>query len=168
MKRSLLMTAAVMLISQGALAGATNAYLECVSASGKTKVSSLFPGDFTESGFIFSIEGASNTYADQAMFEAREMNDGRIYEKYANAQLTRIVSEDKMSLKSNPSLMIGVESVEGDKAFIALQSIPGTIKMKRTVNGVRGTLSATVQGLDPRTGGASPVITLKCNYQYEI
>ncbi|KYG65541.1 hypothetical protein AZI86_00225 [Bdellovibrio bacteriovorus] len=168
MKRSLLMTAAVILLSQGALAGATNAYLECVSASGKTKVSSLFPGDFTESGLIFSIEGVSNAYADQDLVDAREMNNGRIYEEYAHAKLTRIVSQDNLSAKANPSLLVGVESVEGDQAFLVLQSIPGTIKMKRTANGQRGTLSATVQGLDPRTGGASPVINLKCNYKYEI
>lgn len=170
MKRSLLkfvIPAISLLISHGALAGATNARLECVSASGKTKVSATFPGDFMESGLILSIENQSNAYADQYLMEAREMNEGRIYEEYADARLVKIISEDNLRAKTS-RLSIGVESVEGDQAFVALQSIDGTVKLKRTYSGSRGTFSATVQGLDPRTGGASPVITVKCNYSYEI
>lgn len=171
MKRAILkvlIPAVAVLISQGAHAGATLASLECISASGKTKVSAIYPGDFEESGLIFAIEGRSDAYADKGLLEAREINDGRIYDEYKYAKLVKIISKDNVLDKKNPSLSLGVESEEGDRAILSLQSIPGTVKVNRTQNGSGGTLSAKIQGADPRSGSASPEITLKCEYRYEI
>jgi hypothetical protein len=155
-----------MFISQGAMAGAAAASIECVSASGKTKVTAQFPGDFEESGFIFSIEGRSDAYADEGLLAARKMNDDRIYDEYKYAKLSKITSVDK--LLSKKTLSLGVGSVTDDQAWISLEAISSTVKMKKTMNGSTGVFSATVQGLDPRTGGGSPSITVKCNYRYEI
>lgn len=145
-----------------AQAGAAQAVITCVSDSGKTKIESEFPGDMMETGIAFSIEGKTLAYMDTNMKDALSWNPHIAKDSpYAEAAITDFqIVDSKKELK--------IVALKAGAPVLTLKSVPGTIKMKSTYGGSRGKLKATVQGVDPRHGGPSKLITVNCEYVYEI
>lgn len=77
-----------MLTSFGAFAGANNAEINCVSASGRTKVYAYVPGDFAEYKVKFSIDGKVAEYVDtygegkNADFTVQDKLENKSYELF--------------------------------------------------------------------------------------
>lgn len=168
MKKTALITAMILLSQTHAFAGSAQANLECVSASGKTKVEATFPGDSSESGVIFTIEDQQVAYMDKNMKFAYDLNNdpelrpNPYWKKWEKAQVVSIKSLDQVQ-KGKLSI-----NVFNEKALFRLDAIAGTVKVKGRPGSSRGTLKAQVQGIDPRTGGPSKVIEVLCNYDYAI
>ncbi len=162
MKKLFVLVTALFVSQQYAFAGSAQAHLECSSASGKTQVSATFPGDSSESGVIFTIEGQQLAYMDENMKEIRELNNNRIYEEYANAQVVNIRTVDQ--LKKRKFAM----TVDWNSELFRMDAIPNTVKYTKTYGGSRATFKAQVQGIDPRNFQKSKVIEVSCKYRYEI
>lgn len=144
MKTTLLPLIALV-VSGPAFAGASNAYFDCVSASGRTTVKASVPGDFAEHDVEFAIDGKSMRWT---------MDDS--------------VIDISGELRKQNYKFVVTEADHEARKVVVLEAIPGTAKIQSNSNGERGILRAKVYGEDPRTNQPSKVIEVKCSYSYEI
>ncbi|MDD0853610.1 hypothetical protein HBN50_10895 [Halobacteriovorax sp. GB3] len=152
MKTTFLFT--LLSLSINSFAGASAAVFNCVSDSGRTKLSASVPGDFEE-------------------HEVDLMIDGKAVKYYSLVNQTTYQMEENSSVYVLGSLNeknyhFLVTSKKGEKLF-TFSAIPSTIKVKSSEYGESGSLKAKLTGVDPRTDNKlMPEITVSCTYQYEI
>lgn len=157
MKKFIVMTL-VSLFSASAFAGATNAQFDCVSDSGRTVLTAGVPGDFAEHWMTLTIDGKAVEYFDT-------IDQKPPYESIKNSEI--VVSGDMQ--KKNYGFVI-TELGNKSAVLFSFKAIAGSIKVKSVPNGERGTLRATIQGIDPRGDGkvVTKSIEVKCSYDYTI
>jgi hypothetical protein len=160
--KSILAAAVLLVLGSQAHAGTAQAEIDCVSSSGKTKLSSFFPGDSMEAGVLFTIEGKTLAYENADNKDFRDMNGNVFGKEFDGAAITDIEANDR--LPKGLTLKVSKSSA----TVLRLESIKGTSKITHTHNGQHGSFSAKLQGVDPRHGGPSKVITVACKYRYEI
>lgn len=149
MKKTIL--ALIILTSQYSFSGGANAHFSCKSASGRTTLEATVPGDYEEHSVEFNIDGEEVKWfsgVNQDTYEVEENSSLFVLGTLRNKNLHFIAINDK-----------------GQKV-LTFTAVPSSIEIKY---GEKGTLTAEIQGLDPRDGKLqSPIITVNCSYSYEI
>ena len=135
---------AVTFYSISATAGSTQEIFECRSGSGRTTLYAEVPGDHAEHKMTFSIDGSRTTYIDEYTAGTNSSIEvfGAMWDQPTNFHFI-------------------VKDTDGNSVFTFL-AIPGSIRLKRTVNGRVGTLDAYIVGKVPRKGRISPTISVSC------
>ncbi len=156
-----LLSILLFLISQTVFAGGAPVSLECVSDSGRTQVSSTFPGDILGSKLTFVIDGEPIVYRDQYSEDLQ-------YDESLTANSEFSIKDYSNSLGVS---VLEISENENPEIFFELKSLKKGFKTIKTQFGKQKTFRATVIGVDPReskNGAQSPKIYVNCSYVYEI
>ena len=153
---------AITSVGASAHAGSAQAEIDCTSASGKTKIQSIFPGDTSEANLLFSIEGKTLAYENIDNKEFRDMNGNRFGQEFEGAAIVDIEANDFLPKA------FSLKVLKAGAVVLQMKAMPETIKIKKSLYGQSGKFSAKVQGVDPRHGGPSMLIIVNCAYRYEI
>lgn len=142
-----------MLASSYVFAGSTQEIFECRSGSGRTILEAEVPGDHAEHDVKFTIDGSQVHFFDGYYGAGFQSNSSvEVFGSLRDA-------------KTNFHFIVADESGETVFTFLAL---PGSVNIRRTTNGSRGSLNALIVGKDPRDNSTSPTIQVSCDYVYEI
>ena len=150
-----LITIACMLAAQIAYAGSADRVLDCQSASGRTVVKGVVPGDSLDLNLSFEIDGEKLEYMDTYV--------GLNHVQNAEIQLLGSLTAKK------PSFHFVIQHLIDGLSF-TFMALPGSVKVKQTNLGETGTFKALVVGTDPRSAhqAVSPTIEVTCDYDYQI
>ncbi|MGV6810008.1 MAG: hypothetical protein ACWA5U_09040 [bacterium] len=151
-----------MISASNAYAGVANASFDCKSASGRTTVVASVPGDHVEHKVTFAIDGEKLVWKNETFQEP----------PYAMDKNSSIFVLGSMQSKNYHFMVVAPNSDNIEiSELLRFSAVPASINVKKTPNGEKGTLSAIVQGQDPRKakdGQNSPKIVLDCTYTFEI
>lgn len=142
------------ILCHASFAGATHAQFSCKSASGRTLLEASVPGDFDE-------------------FEVDLAIDNEKVSWYSLLNQTTYQMEENSHIYVLGSLKEGnyhfvIANQEGEEV-LRFSAISSSIQLENSAYGERGSLQAKVYGQDPRADKEwTPVITLNCDYSYEI
>jgi hypothetical protein len=143
-------------------AGSANAVFDCKSASGRTALTASVPGDHAEHYVTLTVDSEAVAWYNTTIQEP----------PYNQKKNSNVFIVGSMKTKNYHFILVAPNSDNIEiSEVLRFSAVPESIKVKKTTNSEKGTLSAIIQGQDPRKakdGQNSPKIVLDCTYTYEI
>jgi hypothetical protein len=171
MKTPLLFGLTLLLSAASAHAGASNASVNCVSASGKTKLAAWSMVDDPEESMTLTLDAGSakptiTHWINQSMVDLLTENHEDPAVKYPGYKLaaTRTINEISLNVYAMDA------TVAGEYLGVRLVANPTTMRVKRSREGSeKRTFSAILRATDPRPNSNRNLeVKMTCNWEYSL
>jgi hypothetical protein len=131
-------------LSYYSFAGSSQAKLECVSNSGKTKITGWVPGDSSSSFIEITINNKKKSIYNGNFKSEFELNNKiSIEEKYPDSQLSAIAVVNQVS---SGTFAISISESGDDYPYLQIYSIGGTVYLSNKLGSNTSTFKAQIKG----------------------